>query len=405
MRMTRANPLSLLSMSLLLVGCSSSVAALKGPDGAVEVRPADIQRWLDAWNSHDLGKISDLFTPDAVIHQPRNPEPLTTATMKPFFESVFKTFPDIHFESAGVTLGRSEAVSWELVTGTMLGPMTEPASGKTFPPTGRRFSQLAGKRIAYAPDGRIREFWSIWDQSYVLTQIGLPGDAGTAPPAGDAGTASPAAEASAGATAADVTRWTDAWNSHDIEKVVALFGPDAVVDQPSNPKPLDAAGIRSFFAMIFVAYPDFHISIDAQLIDGWQVVTIERDTGHWLGPYTNPATGKTTKPNGRAFDHPGAITSSTGPTTRSNGSVSSGIRTPSRSSSGSRTELSRWLSARSGVAVAARSSSRSPGSATLRLRLRPAHGMRLPTRLGFCAAAGATDRRRSGRLDQRRRQR
>jgi steroid delta-isomerase-like uncharacterized protein len=117
----------------------------------------------------------------------------------------------------------------------------------------------------------------------------------------------PAPAAASGATAADIERWSEAWNSHDIDKVTALFSADTVVDQPSNPKPLDAASLRKFFTMIFHAYPDFHITVEDKVIDGWKAVTIERVTGHWLGTYTDPATGKTTQPNGNAFDHPGAM--------------------------------------------------------------------------------------------------
>jgi steroid delta-isomerase-like uncharacterized protein len=110
-----------------------------------------------------------------------------------------------------------------------------------------------------------------------------------------------------GANAADVARWAAAWNSHDIAQVEALFAPDAVIDQPSNPKPLGVADVPKFFGMIFTAYPDFHIAVQDAVIEGWKAVTIERVTGHWRGPYTDPATGKTTPPNGRAFDHPGAM--------------------------------------------------------------------------------------------------
>jgi hypothetical protein len=60
---------------------------------------------------------------------------------------------------------------------------------------------------------------------------------------------------------ADVQRWVDAWNSHDIGTVAALFEPDAVIHQPSNSKPLDVAGARAFFSMIFKAYPDFHVDL------------------------------------------------------------------------------------------------------------------------------------------------
>jgi len=105
----------------------------------------------------------------------------------------------------------------------------------------------------------------------------------------------------------DIQRWTDAWNSHDIDKVTSLFSPDVTIYQPENPKPLDSAGLRGFFSMIFRAYPDFHIVVEDALIDGDKAATFERVTGTWSGPFTDPATGKTTPGNGRAFDHPGVM--------------------------------------------------------------------------------------------------
>jgi len=277
------------------MGCSA--APLKGADTPIDVQREDVQRWLDAWNSHDMARITALFTPDAVIHQPQNSGPLTTTTMQPFFSMVFKAFPDVHFEPVGVALGHGEAASWETVTGTMLGPMSEPATGRTLAPTGRRFSHVAAMRLVYAPDHRIREFWTIWDQSALLAQLGLPS------------AATPSrSDASAGPiTHDDVARWADAWNSHDVEKVAALFTPDVAIDQPENPKPIDAAGVRPFFGMIFKAYPDFRVVVRQAIVDGTAAVSVEQVTGTWSGPFVDPATGASTPGNGKKFDHPGAM--------------------------------------------------------------------------------------------------
>jgi steroid delta-isomerase-like uncharacterized protein len=105
----------------------------------------------------------------------------------------------------------------------------------------------------------------------------------------------------------DLVRWQAAWNSHDIDTVLALFAADVVIHQPSNPKPLDYAGARNFFSMIFKAYPDFHIDVTNSVIEGSEAVSIERVTGTWSGTYTDPATGKTTAGNGHVFDHPGVM--------------------------------------------------------------------------------------------------
>jgi steroid delta-isomerase-like uncharacterized protein len=108
-------------------------------------------------------------------------------------------------------------------------------------------------------------------------------------------------------THADIQRWADAWNSHNIETVMELFAPDVVINQPANPRPLESAGIRSFFTMIFKAYPDFRVDVTDAIVDGLKGVSVERVTGTWSGPYTDPATGVTTPGNGRKFDHPGAM--------------------------------------------------------------------------------------------------
>jgi steroid delta-isomerase-like uncharacterized protein len=106
----------------------------------------------------------------------------------------------------------------------------------------------------------------------------------------------------------DVTRtWADAWNSHNIDRVLALFARDVQIDQPENPKPLDYAGARKFFSMIFQAYPNFHVAVKQAIVDGRSAVSVERVTGTWTGPFVDPKTGKVTPGNGRRFDHPGAM--------------------------------------------------------------------------------------------------
>jgi steroid delta-isomerase-like uncharacterized protein len=105
----------------------------------------------------------------------------------------------------------------------------------------------------------------------------------------------------------DVQTWAAAWNSHNIETVLALFDPKIVIHQPSNPKPLDFDGARNFFGMIFRAYPDFHVAVTEAVVEGNTAVSIERVTGTWSGPFVDPASGKTTAGNGRKFDHPGVM--------------------------------------------------------------------------------------------------
>jgi len=108
-------------------------------------------------------------------------------------------------------------------------------------------------------------------------------------------------------THADLDVWAAAWSSRDVNRAMALFDKNVVIDQPSNPRPLDYAGATKFFAMVFHAYPDFHVTLKQAIVDGFSAVSVEQVTGTWSGPYTDPATGKTTQGNGRQFDHPGAM--------------------------------------------------------------------------------------------------
>lgn len=105
----------------------------------------------------------------------------------------------------------------------------------------------------------------------------------------------------------DLQGWQFAWNTHDIDTVLALFASNVVIHQPSNPKPLNLAGARKFFSMIFTAYPDFHVQVTDSVIEGLKAVSIERVTGTWLGAFTDPATGVTAQPNGKTFDHPAVM--------------------------------------------------------------------------------------------------
>jgi steroid delta-isomerase-like uncharacterized protein len=111
----------------------------------------------------------------------------------------------------------------------------------------------------------------------------------------------------------DIERWAAAWNSHDIDTVLALFDPKVAIHQPSNPKPLDFDGARNFFGMIFKAYPDFHIVVTQAILEGDTAASVERVTGTWSGPFVDPASGTTTSGNGRKFDHPGVMILKYGP--------------------------------------------------------------------------------------------
>jgi steroid delta-isomerase-like uncharacterized protein len=140
-----------------------------------EITGADIQRWIDAWNSHDIDRIVDLFTDDVIMHQPQNPQPLDKAGLSGFFGMLFGSYSDIRFELQGHTIQGRDVASWERVTGTMTGPFRDPVTGRTIEPTGKSFDILGAMHLTYGDGRRIKEVRIYWDRMLLMQQVGLLG--------------------------------------------------------------------------------------------------------------------------------------------------------------------------------------------------------------------------------------
>jgi predicted ester cyclase len=158
------------------ISCRPATSCNKGRSNTIpgsHISHADISHWISAWNSHNIDSIDALFAEHALIYQPQNPRPLTKGTMNPFFEMVFKTYPDIRFESLAIIVEGNEAVSWERVSGTMLGTFTEPATGQILQPNHKRFNYEVAKRLVYDANHKIKELHIILDEQILARQLGL----------------------------------------------------------------------------------------------------------------------------------------------------------------------------------------------------------------------------------------
>ena len=99
-----------------------------------------------------------------------------------------------------------------------------------------------------------------------------------------------------------VKRYTDAWNRHDADAIVALFVEGGTYSTPDVGQGLTGQAIADFAKWVFAAFPDV----------SFEIVSI-RDTGgglvawQWLARATN--TGPLADgipPTGRSVTHPGA---------------------------------------------------------------------------------------------------
>lgn len=133
-----------------------------------------MQGWFNAWNSHDVEQAQAIFADDVVIYEPLVPQPLQgKAGLAGFFGPLFNTYPDLHFEGRHVVTQGNEAVSFEIVTGTMRG-VSHTANGQEIAPTGKSFDIKGAIRIHFNDAGKIDLVDIYWDRLLLFQQLGLP---------------------------------------------------------------------------------------------------------------------------------------------------------------------------------------------------------------------------------------
>jgi steroid delta-isomerase-like uncharacterized protein len=95
-----------------------------------------VDRYVDAWNRHDVDAILALHTEDAVFE---NHTSGGLAVGKPeiraLIDGVFATFPDLHFSTRRAYFGESVVVVEWTATATHAKPIAR--GTRTFPPTGK----------------------------------------------------------------------------------------------------------------------------------------------------------------------------------------------------------------------------------------------------------------------------
>ena len=70
-----------------------------------------------------------------------------------------------------------------------------------------------------------------------------------------------------GKMTAFANEWIEAWNSHDLERILSHYSEDVVVISPiakrltGNAKIVGKAALKAYFAKGLEAYPDLHFSL------------------------------------------------------------------------------------------------------------------------------------------------
>jgi steroid delta-isomerase-like uncharacterized protein len=99
-----------------------------------------------------------------------------------------------------------------------------------------------------------------------------------------------------------VKRYSDAWNRHDADAIVALFVEGGTYSNPVAGQGLTGEAIASFAKWVFAAYPDMFFEIVSIGDTGGGLVAWQ-----WLGRGTNTGPlAEGSPPTGRSVTLPGA---------------------------------------------------------------------------------------------------
>ena len=133
----------------------------------IKVAQAD----YEAFNAHDLDKLSQWRTVDFLAESTGAPAPLNFEQFRTFFQAYLTAFPDVHLHVTLMIAQGDYVVTHETGTGTHRRPLPTPTGG-SIPATGKKFVVKFSDTYALK-GGKILQSWSFADMASLLGQLGL----------------------------------------------------------------------------------------------------------------------------------------------------------------------------------------------------------------------------------------
>lgn len=136
--------------------------------------PAELEKMIaaynEAWNAHDLDAIVALHTRDMVFENHTAGERADGAAVRDHIEKIFKSWPDLRFESVRVYARQGVVTQEWTAYATHSEPITR--GDIEVPPTGKRLS-WAGVDVIPTQDGLIKRKDVYSDSISILKQLGF----------------------------------------------------------------------------------------------------------------------------------------------------------------------------------------------------------------------------------------
>jgi steroid delta-isomerase-like uncharacterized protein len=124
-----------------------------------------VRRWLEAWNTNDLGTAQGLLQDDYLRHDANQPDIVGPQAEMQFIATALAAFPDLRFEAQHLVAEDDLVMSRFTAQGTHRGEfMGISASGHQVD-----FQAVETFRVV---DGKIAEQWVLMDVFGLLQQLG-----------------------------------------------------------------------------------------------------------------------------------------------------------------------------------------------------------------------------------------
>ncbi len=134
-----------------------------------------ISKWSrandDAFNAHDLEKLSQLWAADFLAEPTGAPAPWNGEQHRMYLQGYLTAFPDAHLDVTLTIAQGDYVVAHWTATGTHTGPLPTPTGG-SIPATGKQFV-LKGSDTYELKGGKIFRLWQFADGASLLGQLGL----------------------------------------------------------------------------------------------------------------------------------------------------------------------------------------------------------------------------------------
>jgi steroid delta-isomerase-like uncharacterized protein len=255
------------------------MAECESNKAVIEENKAIIGRLSELWNTGNLAIADEAFDADFVNHDPNNPEVTNLESYKGLVAAIRPGFPDLHVAADDlIAEGEKVAFRWTINATHQGELMGIPATGTQVVWTGITMARFA--------DGKVVEMWWSHDTLGLFQQLGV------IPPMGrEDFTWGTPSEVTGDPGDPDANKKifyrtiNDFWNQGDVGVVDDLYATDYLGHDPAGLHGATLEEFKQSAAGLFTAFPDFHLILNDEVVEGDKIAKRWTVTGTHRGEF------------------------------------------------------------------------------------------------------------------------